>query len=66
MTFPKFFVDVMLNPTHGYRRGQYCINFLYMHRPDLASRLVLDHIELNPFHDDNKIPHFLIWVGENW
>ena len=65
MTLEEFFMESMTAPT-PLRRGQFAYNLLYEKRPDLATRIVENHSDVDPFYTDEKIPQFLLWVGENW
>ena len=47
------------------RRGQWAFNVLHEMRPDLSDH-VRGNVELDPFHQDSKLPAFLEWVANQW
>jgi len=47
-----------------WREGQTYFNVLYDHRPDL-SELVRATV-LDPFHDADIVPDFLVFVAAHW
>ena len=48
------------------RKGQFLMNQLSVHRPDLYSKIMKGNPQCDPFFDDNRIPLFWEFVVENW
>lgn len=66
MTFSEF----LMNVTYAYmnsldwRYGQTCFNILYAMDMDLADSI--RGTELDPFHDDRRVPEFLARLRDEW
>ena len=65
MTFEEFLIESMNTQTH-LRRGQFACWLLNEKRRDLYDKMMVERVDVDPFHDDLVIPRFIIWVGENW
>lgn len=65
MTFTSFLhtVAATLAVNSNWRYGQTCFNVLYEYAPDLANSI--RGTELDPFHDDRRVPEFLTKVVEH-
>lgn len=63
-TADDFLAAVYLAKPASWRKGQAAFNGLLQVRPDLAE-LVRGGI-LDPFHDDNRLPDFEVWLRARW
>lgn len=61
--FCTAFVQAMTDHPH-WRRGQALFNTLNEVHPDLAEALRCS--TANPFYDDERAPHAMAWIAENW
>lgn len=48
------------------RKGQFLMNTLSVHRPDLHDKMMKDSHHCDPYYDDSRIPLFWEFVFENW
>lgn len=64
-SFEDYLIEAMNTPT-TLRRGQFAVNLLYDHRPDLYIKVTTTTEYIDPYYHDIRIPQFLTWVGENW
>lgn len=46
------------------REGQYAFNCLFANRPDLSEQV--RGTVLDPYHRDERLPQFWIWVEQHW
>ena len=64
------FSDYLLEVSYSYvrqfelRYGQTCFNVLYLLDPDLADSI--RGTDLDPFHNDNRVPEFLKRLRDEW
>ena len=62
--FVAFYAEAQ-HPPKEQRSGQWAFNLLCYVRADLADR-VNGSLNLDPFHNDEKLPAFWKFVEDNW
>lgn len=64
--FSGYFMDVTYAYVNAldWRYGQTCFNVLFSIEPELANSI--RGTELDPFHDDKRVPEFLAWLRDQW